>query len=145
MNPSPDIADRPARILIVDDIRENRQLLEVVLSQEGFTLLTAVGGLEALAIVVQQSPDLILLDVMMPGMDGYEVAAKVKGNRATKDIPIIIVSSLHDRGAKWSARNAGADDFISRPVDRAELLLRVRRLLPFNRTGRLPRPDVLKT
>jgi len=129
MNPSPDIPDRPARILIADDQRQNRQLLEIMLSQEGFVFLTAEQGEEALAIVAQQSPDLILLDVMMPGMDGYQVTAKIKGNPATKNIPIIMVSGLHDSGAKIMAKRAGADDFISRPVERAELLERVRNLL----------------
>ena len=129
MNPSPDIAARPARILIADDQPLNRRLLEVMLSQEGFVLLTAARGDEALAIVAQQPPDLILLDVMMPGMDGYQVTAKIKGNLATKHIPIIMVSGLHDSGAKMLAKSAGADDFLSRPVDRAELLVRVRKLL----------------
>ena len=129
MNPSPDIADRPARILIVDDQRQNRQLLEVMLSQEGFVLLTAVRGDEALAIVTQQPPDLILMDVMMPGMDGYQVVATIKGNLGTRNIPIIMVSSLHDRSARMLATSAGADDFLSRPVDRADLLVRVRNLL----------------
>ena len=129
MNPSPDIADSPARILIADDQRQNRQLLEIMLSQEGFVFITAARGDEALAIVAQQSPDLILLDVMMPGMDGYQVAAKIKGNLATKNIPIIMVSGLHDSAAKMLAKSAGADDFISRPVERTELLVRVRNLL----------------
>ena len=129
MNPSPDIADRPARILIVDDQRQNRQLLEILLSQEGFVLLTAVRGDEALAIVAQQPPDLILLDVMMPGMDGYQVAAKIKRDLATKHIPIIMVTALHDSNAKMLGLRAGVDDFLSRPVDRAELLMRVRNLL----------------
>ena len=129
MNPSPDIPDRPACILIADDQRHNRQLLEIMLSQEGFVFLTAARGDEALAIVAQQSPDLILLDVMMPGMDGYQVSAKLKGDLATKNIPIIMVSGLHDSGAKMLAKNAGADDFISRPVERTELLERVRKLL----------------
>ena len=129
MNPSPDIPDRPARILIADDQRQNRQLLEIMLSQEGFVFLTAARGDEALAIVAQQSPDLILLDVMMPGMDGYQVAAKIKGNLATRNIPIIMVSGLHDSQAKMLAKSAGAEDFISRPVERAELLERERNLL----------------
>ena len=129
MNPSPDIADRPVRILIADDQRQNRQLLEIMLSQEGFVFLTAERGDEALAIVAQQSPGLILLDVMMPGMDGYQVVAKIKGNPATKHIPIIMVSGLHDSGARKLATSAGADDFISRPVERTELLGRVKKLL----------------
>ena len=129
MNPSPAIADRPARILIVDDQRQNRDLLEILLSQEGFVLLTAVRGDEALAIVAQQPPDLILLDVMMPGMDGYQVAAKIKGDLAAKHIPIIMVTALHDSNARMLGLRAGVDDFLSRPVDRAELLVRVRNLL----------------
>ena len=129
MNPSPDIADRPARILIVDDQRQNRQLLEILLSQEGFVLLTAVRGDEALAIVAQQPPDLILLDVMMPGMDGYQVAAKIKGDLATRHVPLIMVTALHDSNARMLGQRAGVDDFLSRPVDRAELLVCVRTLL----------------
>jgi CheY-like chemotaxis protein len=86
MNPNPDISDHPARILIVDDERHNRQLLEVMLKPEGHCLLTAASGEEALALVAQHPPDVILLDIMMPGMDGYEVTSKLKGNRATKNI-----------------------------------------------------------
>jgi len=129
MNPSPDIPDHPALILIVDDQRQNRQLLEVMLSPEGFVLLTAERGDTALALIAQQPPDLILLDVMMPGMDGYRVAAKIKANPATKHIPVILITSLHDSNAKLLGKNAGVDDFISRPVLRAELLARVRHLL----------------
>jgi len=129
MNPSPDLADRPARVLIVDDQRQNRQLLEIMLSQEGFVLLTAARGDEALAIVAQQPPDLILLDVMMPGMDGYQVAARIKGDLSAKHIPIIMVTALHDSNARMLGQRAGVDDFLSRPVDRAELLVRVRNLL----------------
>ena len=80
----PDAAGRPARILIVDDERPNRQLLEVMLAPEGFVLHTAASGEEALAIVEQERPELILLDVRMPGMDGYEVTRRIKGNPDTK-------------------------------------------------------------
>ena len=79
MNEPDLVADHPARILIVDDEPHNRQLLEVMLTPEGFCLLTAASGEEALAMVAQQPPDLILLDVMMPGMDGYQVAAQDQG------------------------------------------------------------------
>src|ERR1700682_3068122 len=121
MSPRPDIGYHPARILIVDDERHNRQLLEVMLAPEGFLLLTAAGGEEALAMVAQQSPDLILLDVMMPGMDGYQVAAKIKGNLATKNIPVIMVTALNDRNATMLGRSSGAEEFLTKPVDRAEL------------------------
>src|SRR6185503_2482653 len=78
--PRPDISEYPARILIVDDEPGNRKLLEVTLKPEGYRVLSAANGEEALVLVEQQTPDLILLDVMMPGMDGYQVAAKLKGN-----------------------------------------------------------------
>lgn len=129
MNPSPDIAARPARILIADDQPLNRQLLEIMLSPEGFVFLTAARGDEALAIVAQQPPDLILLDVMMPGMDGYQVTAKIKGNLATKNIPIIMISALDDRNAKMLALRAGAEDFLTKPMDRADLCDRVKKVL----------------
>ena len=135
MNPRPDIADHPARILIVDDERHNRQLLEVMLAPEGFHLLTAASGEEALAMVAQQPPDLILLDVMMPGMDGYQVAAKIKGNPATKNIPVIMVTALDDRDARMLGLSAGAEDFLTKPVDRAELCVRVRNLLRLKAYG----------
>jgi PAS domain S-box-containing protein len=135
MNPSPDVADHPARILIVDDERHNRQLLEVMLAPEGFQLTTAASGEEALTIVAQQPPDLILLDIMMPGMDGYEVARKIKGNLATKNIPIIMVTALDDRKARMLGLSAGAEDFLAEPVDRAELCVRVRNLLRLKAYG----------
>jgi CheY-like chemotaxis protein len=88
MNCRPDVADHPARILIVDDELNNRRLLEAMLGPEGFLLQIAASGEEALAIVAEQPPDLILLDVMMPGLDGYQVVATIKGNPVTKNIPI---------------------------------------------------------
>src|ERR1700692_1201961 len=126
MNPSPDVADHPARILIVDDERHNRQLLEVMLAPDGFHLVTAASGEEALAIVAQAPPDLILLDVMMPGMDGYQVAEKIKSDPATKSIAVIMLTALDDRNARMLGLNAGAEDFLTKPVDRAELSVRVR-------------------
>lgn len=122
------LKERPPRILIVDDERDNRQLLEVMLAPEGFQLLTAVNGEEALDIVARQPPDVILLDVMMPGTDGYQVADKIKSNVATKNIPIIMVTALDSRDARMHALTAGAEDFLSKPVDRAELCMRVRNL-----------------
>jgi PAS domain S-box-containing protein len=135
MNPTPDIADHTARILIVDDERHNRQLLEVMLAPEGFLLQTAASGEEALAMVAQQPPDLILLDIMMPGMDGYQVAGRVKGNLATRNIPIIMVTAVDDRNARVLGLSAGAEDFLTKPVSRAELCIRVRHLLRFKAYG----------
>ncbi len=129
MNARPQIGDSPARILVVDDERDNRELLEVILGWEGFVILMAASGEEALAIVAEQPLDLILLDVMMPGMNGYELAAKIKGGPATKSIPILIITALADRDARIRALSAGADDFLAKPLDRAELVARVRNLL----------------
>ena len=119
----------PARILIVDDERHSTRLLEVILQPEGFLIDVATSGDEALAMMALNPPDLILLDIMMPGMDGYEVAARVRANTATKGIPIIMLSVLGDRGARMMGLDAGADDFLTKPVDRAELNARVRNLL----------------
>jgi DNA-binding response OmpR family regulator len=128
VNPSSDIAFQ-ARILVVDDEHDNRELLGVILAWEGFLVVTAAGGAEALATVAQQPPDLILLDIMMPGMNGYEVVAKIKGNLATKNIPVMMVSALTDRNAMMLGLSAGADDFLAKPLDRVELVLRMRSLL----------------
>jgi signal transduction histidine kinase len=129
MDTTLDIADSPARILIVDDESKNRKLLEVMLAPEGFVLETAESGEEALAMVAMQSPDLILLDVMMPGMDGYEVVRKIKSNPETENIPVIMLTALDDRDARMLGLSAGAEDFLTKPVDRAELSVRVRNLL----------------
>ena len=130
MNPIPDVADHPARILIVDDEPYNRQLLEVMLAPEGYLLQTAARGEDALALVAQRPPDLILLDVMMPGMNGYEVAGAIKGTLATRHIPVIMVTALDDHNTRMLGLRAGADDFLSKPIDRAELCALVKKLLP---------------
>ncbi len=135
MNRRPDISEYPARILIVDDEPGNRKLLEVMLKAEGYQVLSAANGEEALVLVAQQPPDLILLDVMMPGMDGYQVAAKLKGNLITQNIPIIIITAQHDRNARMLGLNAGAEDFLTKPVDHAELCVRVRNLLRLKNYG----------
>jgi CheY-like chemotaxis protein len=117
------------RVLIVDDERQNRDLLEIMLALEGFELATAASGEEALRTVARQPPDLILLDVMMPGLDGYEVTAAIKKNAATRHIPVILITGLDECGARAAGANAGAEGFLSRPVDRAELSERMNTLL----------------
>src|ERR1700737_282807 len=135
IDPTTDIAAVPPRILIVDDERHNVELLKVMLKPEGYLLLTARNGEEALGLLADQQPDLILLDVMMPGMDGYVVAGKSRENPATRNIPVIMLTALDDRNAKMLGLNAGAEDFLTKPVDRAELCVRVRNLLRLKTYG----------
>lgn len=120
---------RPASILIVDDSRDNRNLLAVMLGNEGFELLTAASGEEALAIIARSAPNLVLLDVLMPGMDGCEVAGAIKDNPATRTIPVIMVTAHDDRDARRACLAAGVEDFLTKPVDQFELCMRVRNLL----------------
>ncbi len=118
-----------ASILIVDDEPQNRKLLETLLRPEGYLTQCAANGEAALIAIQQHMPDLILLDVMMPGMDGYQVAEAVKANPCTSHIPIIMVTALIERGARLRGLNSGAEEFLTKPIDRAELWLRVRNLL----------------
>ena len=106
-----------------------------MLRPEGVVLQTAASGEDALAMIAQDPPDLVLLDIMMPGMDGYQVAARIKGNPATKNIPVIMVTALDDRSARMLGLNAGAEDFLTKPIDRAELCVRVRNLLRLKAYG----------
>ena len=135
MKNNPGHLDHPARILIVDDAKRNRDLIEVMLSREGYSLQSVGSGEEALAAVAAERPDLILLDVRMAGLDGYQVTRNVKGNSATKSIPIIMVTDLSDRASRLQGLEAGAEDFVSKPVDRAELCARVRNLLRLKAYG----------
>ena len=118
-----------ATILIVDDEVKNRKLLEAMLRHEGYRTLSVASGEEALAAIAQHAPDLILLDVMMPGTDGYEVANILKTNPDTSNIPIIMVTAHTSRSARLVGLNLGADEFLTKPVDRAELSIRIRNLL----------------
>ena len=115
MKPSPSRADFPACILIVDDERHNRELLEVMLKPEGFILLSAATGEEALTIVARQPPDLILLDVMMPGMSGYEVVERIKSDPDAKSIPVIMLTALDDRNARTERWRRGFSHQAGRP------------------------------
>ena len=116
-------------ILVVDDEVENRMLLEAILVAQGYQVVTAADGLEALAKVGAEAPDLILLDVMMPGMDGFEVCRKLKADPATWFIPVVIVTALTEREDRIQGIEAGADDFLSKPVHRWELTARTKSLL----------------
>ncbi len=118
-----------ATVLIVDDEPRNCVLLQVHLEGEGYRVLTASDGPSAILEANRSSPDLILLDVMMPGMSGIEAAETLKSAAATRAIPIIMVTALQDRESKLLALRSGAEEFLAKPIDRAELLVRVRNLL----------------
>ena len=119
----------PTTILVVDDEVHNRTLLDALLRPEGHVTVHAATGAEALAAVAEHVPDLILLDIILPDMDGYDVARRLKADRATSSVPIIMVTAQLDRDARLKGLDAGAEDFLTKPVDRAELGLRVRNLL----------------
>ena len=117
---------RPGRILIVDDLATERNLLCKLLERQGHEVLQASDGKEALHIAHTKAPDAILLDIMMPGIDGLEVCRRIKIDPVTSAIPVIIVTVLTDREHKLAGIEAGADDFLNKPVDTHELILRVR-------------------
>jgi diguanylate cyclase (GGDEF)-like protein/PAS domain S-box-containing protein len=120
---------KPATILIVDDDIQSCKLLEVQLLSEGYRATTAASGEEALASIAQHAPDLILLDILLPDMDGYRVARILKGDSATASIPIIIATVVLDERARLAGLKAGAEEFLTKPINRVELGLRVRNLL----------------
>ncbi|MEM9838675.1 MAG: PleD family two-component system response regulator [Pseudomonadota bacterium] len=120
-----------ARVLVVDDLEPNVKLLEAKLRAEYFEVLTALSGEEALAIAESQQPDIVLLDVMMPGMDGFETCRRLKASDATWHIPVVMVTALDQQADRVAGLNAGADDFITKPVHDIALFSRVRSLTRF--------------
>ena len=117
------------RILCVDDDSANLRLLEAVLAAEGHHVMTVPSGFIALEALKKGGIDIVLLDVMMPGMDGYEVCRRIKGNDELRYIPVIMLTALTSKSDRIKGIEAGAEDFISKPFDRAEILARVRMLL----------------
>lgn len=117
------------KILIADDEESNLKILINYLLSEDYDIDTAVNGEEAVRKSGDNMPDLIILDIMMPVMDGYEACRLIKADPKTKNIPIMIVTALHDRESKLKGLEAGANDFLSKPIDKAELTIRVRNLL----------------
>lgn len=120
---------KPSKILIADDNQQNCELLEAYLAEEGYEMFVAYDGQETLKRVDECEPDLILLDIMMPKLSGYEVCQQLKRKEKTRDIPILMVTALNERGDIEKAVNAGCDDFLSKPVNSLELKTRVRSLL----------------
>jgi len=117
------------KVLIVDDHPSSRMTAVALLSIEGYDVLEAESGSAALEVVEQTPPDLILLDVMMPGMDGYEVCRQLKQDEHTRLIPVIFITALNDRRARLRGIEAGGDDFLSKPFDQLELSARVNSLV----------------
>lgn len=119
----------PARILVVDDHMPSRMAAVALLSLEGYEVFEADSGAAALAQIAENSPDLVLLDVMMPGLDGYQVCRQLKQNELTRLIPVIFLTAFDDRQARLQGIEAGGDDFITKPFDRVELSARVKSLV----------------
>ena len=117
-----------ARILVVDDLDTNVRLLEAKLTLEYYDVLTCGDGMSALAIAAEHQPDLILLDVMMPGMDGFETCRRLKADASTRHIPVVLVTALDGREDRLKGLEAGADDFVTKPLDDVILFARVKSL-----------------
>jgi two-component system alkaline phosphatase synthesis response regulator PhoP len=121
--------EKPPVILVVDDNQQNLELLQACLEDTNCVTVPANDGPTALRIVKNQPPDLILLDVMMPKMSGFEVCRRLKNDPATANIPVIMVTALNELGDIERGIDSGSDDFVSKPVNKLELLTRVRTML----------------
>ncbi len=120
---------QPAKVLVVDDNEQNLELLVAYLEDIDCRIVTATAGQEALDVIKQGGIDLVLLDVMMPKMSGFEVCRRLKNDPGTSHIPIIMVTALNELGDIERAIDSGTDDFLSKPVNKWELVTRVRTML----------------
>jgi len=121
--------DKTPIVLVVDDNQQNLELLQVYLEDVDCRSIPACDGPEALDIIAKEPPDLILLDVMMPKMSGFEVCRRIKNDPKTSDIPVIMVTALNEFGDIERAIDSGTDDFLSKPVNKLELLTRIKTML----------------
>jgi putative two-component system response regulator len=128
-----DSARSAGKVLVVDDVAANVELLRTLLAREGYMVFTAADGEEALEMVASRQPDLVLMDVLMPKLSGYEVCERLKQNPATRLTPVVLITALHEREHKIRGINAGADDFLTKPVDAHELKARARSLVRLKR------------
>jgi class 3 adenylate cyclase/CheY-like chemotaxis protein len=119
----------PARILVVDDTPANVKLLVDLLTVKGYAVTSAANGEEALVRIALQTPDLVLLDIMMPGLSGYDVCRKIRANSATALLPVVLCTSLDPKQERINGIEAGADDFLPKPINQQELFARVKSLL----------------
>ena len=119
-----------AKILVVDDDASSLELMEAMLVPNGYEIITANDGSKAVAIIIEKKPDLILLDIMMPGLDGYSTLTKIKGNKTISKIPVVMLTAMGFRLNKELALRFGAVGYITKPVDLPELLKTISRLLP---------------
>ncbi len=117
------------KVLVVDDEARTLRLMEAMLVSAGYQVIMAENGTEAITKAILSSPDVILLDVMMPGIDGFEVASRLRANEQTKDIPIVMVTALGEVKDRVKALESGSDDFLTKPVDKKELITRVKTLV----------------
>jgi two-component system alkaline phosphatase synthesis response regulator PhoP len=120
---------RACSVLVVDDNEQNLELMQAYLEDLGCPVRIATDGMEALESVEREQPDVVLLDVMMPRMSGFQACARLKGTPRTRDIPVIMVTALNEVGDVERAVECGADDFLTKPVNKLELLTRVRSLM----------------
>lgn len=116
-------------ILVADDDPKNIKIMKTMLTSMGYRVMACDSGTSALSVIRDNPPDLILLDIMMPNMDGYEICKRIKNRETTRQIPVILLTALNDRESKIRGIEAGADDFISKPPDRNELLARIKSLI----------------
>jgi two-component system cell cycle response regulator len=122
-----------ARVLVVDDLPANVKVLDAKLTAEYFTVVTAMNGADALKLAVSETPDIILLDVMMPEMDGFRVCRRLKADPVTAHIPVVMVTALSDVTDRVTGLEAGADDFLTKPVNDVTLFARIRSLARMKR------------